>query len=428
MGLFGYTSSRQGARMRRQVVFLLLAGLLGRSGVAADWPQFRGPDGQGHSSARGLPLRWSEKENARWKTAIPGLGWSSPVIGDGQVWLTTATDQGHSLRAVCIDAESGRLLRDVEVFRVKSPPAINPKNSYASPTSVLDEGRLYVHFGSLGTACLETSSGKILWANQELRLDHKEGAGSSPILCGELLIINCDGLDVQYVAALEKKTGRLAWKVKRTGAHNPNPDFRKAYSTPLLIRVSGKEQMVSVGADRTSAYDPATGKEIWWVDYKGFSNTPRPVFGQGLVFLCTGYLRPEVWAVRPGGKGDVTKTHVVWREAKQAPANPSPLLVDDILYTVNDAGILTARSAKTGKLLWSERLDGPVSASPLYADGRLYSFDEDGKTSVLRPGPKFELLARNSLDGRILASPAAVGRALYLRTDGHLYRIEEPDK
>src|SRR5262249_47876408 len=247
------------ALMRMQVVSLFLAGLLCGSGVPADWPQFRGPDGQGHSSARGLPLRWNEKENVRWKTAIPGLGWSSPVIGDGRVWLTTATDDGHSLRAICVDADSGRLLRDIEVFRVKDPPPINPKNSYASPTPVLDDGRLYVHFGTFGTACLEAASGKILWINQELRLDHKEGPGSSPILCGDLLILNCDGLDVQYVAALDKKTGRLAWKTKRTGARAQNPDFRKAYTTPLVIRVGGKDQIVSVGADRTSAYDPATG-------------------------------------------------------------------------------------------------------------------------------------------------------------------------
>ncbi len=334
--------------MRVQVVSLFLAGLLGGSGVAADWPQFRGPDGQGHSSARGLPLRWSEKENIRWKTAIPGLGWSSPVIGDGRVWLTTATDAGHSLRAVCVDAASGRLLHDVEVFRVKDPPPINPKNSYASPTPVLDDTRVYVHFGTFGTACLETASGKILWTNQELRLDHKEGPGSSPILCGD--------------------------------------------------------------------------------HYNGFSNTPRPVFGHGLVFLCTGYMHPQVWAVRPDGKGDVTKTHVVWREARQAPASPSPLLVDDLLYTVTDLSMISARTATTGRLLWSERLGGPVTASPLYADGRLYSFDEAGKTSVLRPGPKFELLARNSLDGRVLASPAVAGRALFLRTDSHLYRIEERGK
>src|SRR5439155_8765585 len=195
--------------MRVQVVSLFLVGLLVDSGVAADWPQFRGPDGQGHSSARGLPLRWSEKENIRWKTAIPGLGWSSPVIGEGQVWLTTATDDGQSLRAVCVDIDNGRLLRDVEVFRIKNPPKINSKNSYASPTPVLDKGRLYVHFGTFGTAWLETSSGKIIWTNQELRLDHKEGPGSSPILCGERLIVNCDGMDVQYVAALETKTGQL---------------------------------------------------------------------------------------------------------------------------------------------------------------------------------------------------------------------------
>src|SRR5262245_21861424 len=413
--------------MRAQVLSLFLIGMFS-SHLAADWPQFRGPDGQGHSPARGLPLRWSEKENVRWKTPVPGLGWSSPVIAGGQVWLTTATDQGQSLRAVCLDAESGKLLRNVEVLHVKDPPKINAKNSYASPTPVLADGRLYVHFGTLGTACLDTATGKVLWSNEDLHLDHKEGPGSSPIVWGDLLIVNCDGMDVQYVAPLAPKTGLLAWKSKRTGVPSPNPDFRKAYSTPLVIRVGGKEQLVSVGADRASAYDPATGKEIWWVNYNGFSNVPRPVHGHGLAFLCTGNLRPEVWAVRPDGKGDVTRSHIVWREAKQAPANPSPLLVEETLYLVNDAGILAARSATTGRLLWSERLGGAFAASPLYADGRLYLCDEDGTTSVVKPGGKFELLARNSLDGRVQASPAVAGRALFLRTDGHLYRIEERGK
>lgn len=390
----------------------------------ADWPQFRGPDGQGHATARGLPVEWSETRNVAWKTAIPGLGWSSPVIADGQVWLTTATDNGHSLRAVGVDTASGTLVHDIEVFRIQNPIPINSKNSHASPTPILEAGRLYVHFGTLGTACLETVTGKVVWTNQELRLDHKEGPGSSPALCGDLLIVPCDGVDVQYVAALDKRTGRLAWKTPRTGAHNPNPDFRKAYSTPLVIRVGDREQIICVGADRTSAYDPATGKEIWWVNYNGFSNVPRPVFGHGLLYITTGYFKLEVWAVRPDGKSDVTASHVVWKQGKQGPANPSPLLVEDVLYTVSDMGIVTARNAATGRELWSQRLGSAVSSSPLFADGRLYICEEGGQTSVLRPGSKFERLARNPLNGRIQASPAADGKALFVRTEKHLYRIE----
>jgi outer membrane protein assembly factor BamB len=407
-------------------LFLLLSVLA--ASPAADWPQFRGPDGQGHSSAKGLPLRWSETENVRWKTRIPGLGWSSPVIAEGRVWLTTATDRGKSLRAVCVDAGTGKILHDVEVFHVKDPPSINTKNSYATPTPVLDDGRLYVHFGTLGTAGLDAATGKVLWTNQELHLNHKEGPGSSPVVWGDLVILNCDGLDVQFVAALEKKTGRVAWKARRTGVRNPNPDFRKAYSTPLVIRVDGRDQLVSVGADRTSAYNPVNGKEIWWVDYNGFSNVPRPVYGNGLVFLCTGFFRSAVWAVRTGGTGDVTKSRVVWRESRQVPANSSPLLVGDTLYTVSDMGVFTAREAATGRMLWNERLGGRFCSSPLHADGRIYVCDESGRTSVLKPGRQYELLGRNELKGRVQASPAVSGKALFLRTDGHLYRIEEASK
>lgn len=411
-----------------RAVAIVLADLLVSSLGHADWPQFRGPDGQGHATAKGLPLRWSETTNVRWKTAIPGLGWSSPVIGNNRVWLTTATEDGRSLRAVGVEVATGKLVHNIEVFRVQQPLHVNAKNSHASPTPVLEADRLYVHFGTLGTACLDTTTGKILWTNQELRLDHKEGPGSSPILCAELLVVNCDGADVQFVAALDKRTGRLAWKTARSGARHPNPDFRKAFSTPLLIPVDGQEQLVSVGADRASAYEPATGKEIWWVDYNGFSNVPRPVFGHGLVYLCTGYFKPELWAVRPGGKGNVSADRVAWRETRQVPTNPSPLLVEEILYTVSDAGIVTARSALTGRELWSQRLGGPVAASPLFADGRIYIGEESGQTSVLRPGTKYELLARNTLDGRVQASPAVEGRALFLRTDRFLYCLEEPGR
>jgi arylsulfatase A-like enzyme/outer membrane protein assembly factor BamB len=423
-----YTLTVKPTRKARGAVMDLRTVVLKPAEELLDWPQFRGPDGQGHSAARGLPLRWSETENVRWKVPIPGRGWSSPVVGEGRVWVTTALDGGRSLRAVGLDAATGQVLHNVEVFHVAKPISVNPKNSHASPTPVLEPGRLYVHFGTLGTACLATDTGKILWTNQELRLDHKEGPGSSPILCGDRLIVNCDGMDVQYVAALDKQTGQLAWKAPRTGARNPDRDRRKAYATPLVIEVGGRTLIVSPGAERANAYDPATGKELWWVDYPGYSNVPRPVFGQGLVFLCTGFERPEVWAVRPEGQGDVTKTGVVWRQAKQAPANPSPLLVGDVLYTVSDRGIVTARSAQTGREMWSERLGGAVSASPLYADGRVYVCEEEGTTSVFRPGPRFELLARNVLDGRVQASPAVAGRALFLRTERHLYRIEEAAK
>ena len=208
--------------MRIPIVFLLAFPFL-PAPAQPDWPQFRGPDGQGHSSATGLPLQWSETTNIRWKVPIPGRGWSSPVLGGGQIWLTTALDDGHSLRALCLEQQTGKLIHNIEVFQIPKPPVINGKNSYASPTPVLEPGRLYVHFGTFGTACIDTSTGKILWTNQELRLDHKEGPGSSPAVCGDLLILNCDGIDVQYVAALDKHSGRVAWKTPRSGAPTHTP-------------------------------------------------------------------------------------------------------------------------------------------------------------------------------------------------------------
>ena len=392
-----------------------------------NWPQFRGPSGQGHSDARGLPLSWSETENVTWKVPIPGRGWSSPVVQGNQIWMTTALDEGHSLRAICVDRASGRLLHNVEVFAPADPPEKNAKNSYASPTPVVEEGYVYVHFGTMGTACLDTSAGSIVWKNDELKLDHKEGPGSSPIMYGDLLILNCDGMDVQYVAALDKRTGRVVWRQDRQGANAPDPDQRKAYSTPLVIRFDERDELVSTGADRVVAYDPANGHRLWWVDYDGYSNVPRPLFAHGLVYIATGFNTPELLAIRPGGRGDVTETHVVWRFNSQVPKKPSPLLVGDEIYMTSDKGVATCLDAHTGAPVWRERLGGNHSASPVFADARIYFFSEEGHTSVLRRGREFSLLATSEIDSGIMASPAVVGRALLLRSETHLYRIERQE-
>lgn len=395
------------------------------------WPQFRGRDGQGHAAeAHDLPTAWSDSENVRWKTPLPGRGWSSPVIAQGKVWLTTATDEGRSLRALCIDVETGGIVRDIEVFAVDAPPAINGKNSYASPTSVIDGDRVYVCFGAFGTACLDADSGQVLWRQQGLKVDHKEGPGSSPVLWQDKLLIHCDGVDAQYVAALDKLTGEIAWKHERQGIRASTPDFRKAYCTPLVVQVGGQWQMIGPGADRVTAYDPATGDELWTVDYEGFSNVPRPVVQGDVAFVCTGYMQPKLYAIRLSAQkpsrqaANVTASHVVWKAAKQIPANPSPLLVDSRLYMVSDKGVATCLDSATGAEVWQERLGGDFSASPIYADGRIYLFSEEGEGLVLEAGEEFKELARNQLPGRIMASPAALGCAIYVRTDSHLYRLE----
>lgn len=397
----------------------------GLAASAATWPEFRGPTGQGHSDARRVPLEWSETKNVVWKTPIPGTGWSSPVVWGRQVWMTTALGEGRSLRAVGVDLDSGRVVHDVEVFTPREPAPINPKNSHASPTPAIESGRVYVHFGTMGTACLETESGRILWKNNELILDHKEGPGSSPILFEDLLIVNCDGMDVQYVVALKKDTGAVAWKTNRSAPLRDNPDFRKAYSTPLVIQVGGRPQLVSVGADQVNAYDPRTGEELWQVRVRGFSTVARPLFADGVIYVCSDYARPELWAIRADGRGNVTDTHVLWRFARQVPASPSPILVGGRIYMASNGGVATCLEARSGEQLWQERLGGNFSASPIHAGGYLYFANEEGLVTVVKPGDEFQVAASNQLDGRFLASPAVAGAALLLRTDTHLYRVEQ---
>jgi outer membrane protein assembly factor BamB len=402
--------------MRSACSVAILSMFLAATMLADEWPQFRGPDGQGHASQRGLPLEWSEENNIVWKAAVPGLGWSSPVISGQQIWLTTALDEGHSLHVICLDRETGKILHDVEVFQVADPGKVHSKNSYASPTPILEADRVYVHFGDNGTACL-SNNGKVLWRNQELKYAHGHGPAGSPVLYKDLLIISCDGTDKQFVVALDKRSGKLRWKTDRQG--------RMAYSTPLVIRVGGQDQLISTGGDAVVAYNPADGEEIWRVRYDGYSEVPRPVYGQGLVIVSSGYDSPVLYAIRPDGRGDVTDTHVAWTIDKAAPLNPSPLIISEELYSVSDNGIAICVDAKTGEQHWQKRLSGNYSASLLEADGHIYITSETGLTTVIAPGKKFESLASNQLDGRTLASLAVSEKALYLRTDTHLYRIEQ---
>ena len=415
--------------MRRRLPFVLVTLLVAAAPAALageNWPQFRGPSQQGHSDSTGLPVTWSETQSVRYKTLIPGEGWSSPVVWGGHVWLTTATEGGHSLRAVCVDRDKGKVVHNVEVFRVDKLDPKNSFNSYASPTPVVEEGRVYLSFGNYGNACLDTTTAKPIWTSRELKLDHKEGPGSSPVLYGDLFILHCDGMDVQYVAALNKHTGKLVWKTPRTTDFGNRPgDLRKAYNVPLFINEGGRDLMISVGAYRVFCYDPADGREIWSCGIPGFSNVPRPVYSDGVVHVCTGFMTPELWAIRTGGSGDVTASHVLWKLKQGIPQKPSILLVEGELYFVADTGVARCVDAKTGQSLWQERLEGKYTASPVYADGHVYFFSEDGLTTVIRPSRGgMQRVAESQLDGRFMASPAIAGKAMFLRTDKAVYRIE----
>jgi outer membrane protein assembly factor BamB len=402
---------------------LVVCGLLVQC-ARADWTQFRGSKGQGHAEARDLPERWSEKENVAWKVKVLGKGWSSPVIHAGQIWMTTAYRRGRSLRALCFDEATGEIVHNVELFSPSKPERVHVSNSHASPSPVIEDDRAYFHFGTMGTACVSTRTAEVLW-RQEMTVDHLTGPGSSPVLFEGRLFLQCDGLDEQFMAALDNQTGRVQWKTARSGPSRERM-MRRGFATPLVINSGGRIQLISPAADHVHSYDPVSGKELWRACYKGFSTVPRPVFGNEMVYVCTGFHKPELLAIRVDGTDDVTDSHVVWRVKRQVPLVPSPILVGDNLYMVSDNGVATCLNAHTGEMRFQTRLGGKFSASPVFTDGRIYFASENGNVSVIEVGDTAHILAVNRLNGVIMASPAVSGQALYVRTDRHLYRIEKP--
>ncbi|MDG2122180.1 MAG: PQQ-binding-like beta-propeller repeat protein [Verrucomicrobiales bacterium] len=397
-------------------VFLSLA----HASLAENWTEFRGPTKQGHATGNSFPTRWSDTQNVAWKRQLPGSGWSSPIHVDGRVYLTTAdsADGPLSLRTLCLDASSGDTIWNKQVFSISDPKNIHNKNSNASPTPVFENGRLYIHFGHMGTACLNLE-GDPIWTNTGLAYPPVHGNGGCPEISGDHLIFSCDGARDPFVVALDKNTGKIAWKKPRSS------DAKKkfSFSTPLTIEVDGKKQLVTCGSNIVQALDPQTGEEIWHVNYTGYSVVPRPVFAHGLVYISTSFDNPVAMAIRPDGSGDVSETHVAWTAPKRAPNTPSTLVVGDEFYMVSDGGIVSCLDAKSGKIHYQERASGPVSASPLYAGGHIYIQDERGKAVVLKPGKEFKVVAENDLDEKSLASYGVGQACLFIRTESHLYRI-----
>ncbi len=394
---------------------------------AHDWPEFRGPTGQGLSPAKDVPLNWSATSNVVWKAAIPGSGWSSPVLVGGRLYLTTAQStpgaKGLVLTTLCLNAKDGKTIWSTPVFNPEDGASLHRKNGYASPTPLIRDGHLYVHFGHLGTACLDLN-GQVIWRQNSIRYPSVHGNGGSPVVAGNLLVFSCDGFTDPVVVALDRKSGAVVWKTPRGNESIPK---KFAFSTPLVITNAGRAELISPGAGGTYAYDPSTGRPLWRVSTgTGFSVVPRPVFAHGLIFVNTDYDFPKLYAIRPGGEGDVPSTHLQWEIKRGAPSTPSPLVVGDELYFVSDAGIATCADAKTGEVRWNERLGGGFSASPVHAEGRVYFQNEEGVGFVVKAGKSFELLAKNELGERTLASYAVDDGALFIRGAENLYRVGNP--
>jgi outer membrane protein assembly factor BamB len=402
------------------------------------WPQFRGPSGDGHSDAKNVPTKWAENKNIKWKVAVHDKGWSSPVVWGKQVWVTTATAKGDKYYAVCFERDTGKVIYDLLLFELgpKETAVVGPTpfedwekyNSHASPTPLLEEGRIYVHFGASGTACIDTTNGKVLWKQTELKCNHHRGAGSSPIFAGDLVILTFDGFDVQFLVALNKSDGKIAWKQDRKlHPATMNGDLKKAYSTPLLIELEGKKLIVSPSAGATAAYDAKTGAEVWRVLHGGMNASLRPVFGHGMIFTASSDGGKQMVAVKVDGKGDVTNTHTAWTFNKGAPNRSSFLLTGDHLLMVNSGGIASCVSVKDGKELNKTRLDpkaNKFTASPILVDKKWYVFDEDGNSFVLSADENLKILETNKLASGCKASPAAVDGQLFVRTLTHLYCLE----
>lgn len=413
-------------RFLRAAILLLVAIPFGAPyarASALEWPEFRGPTGQGISTATNVPIHWGASTNILWQTETPA-GWSSPVVSGGRIYLTGAKildDAGDvSLHALCIDPENGKILWHVEVFRASAAAAkkIHSKNSLASPTPIVRAGKLYVHFGHMGTAALDLS-GKVLW-RQTIEYSPVHGNGGSPALIGDNLIFGCDGASDPFLVALDTKTGAIRWKTPRNTAARSKFSF----CTPLPIEVDGRSELISPASGFVGAYEPQTGSEIWRVGYgEGYSVVPRPVYAHGLIYVSSGFDRPIIYAINPAGALKNADKNVAWTYAKSAPTTPSLLVGGNELYFVSDGGIATCLDARTGEMHWTERLGGGFSASPVFAENRIYMQNESGTGFVIKASKSYELLAKNELGERSLASPAILDNSILVRTESHLWRI-----
>tara|TARA_B100001057_G_scaffold493554_1_gene588225 strand:- start:2974 stop:4218 length:1245 start_codon:yes stop_codon:yes gene_type:complete len=397
--------------------------------LGKDWNQFRGPTGQGHSPWDDLPLKWSRKDFVEWKTEWPGKAWSSPILVDTSLVMTNATQSDGTLvlEVFALDSATGKKQWRRVLFEHDETPLIHKKNSHASPTPFYDGERLFVHFGNLGTACL-SKDGEVIW-KKIFDYSPVHGSGSSPIVHRGLLLFSADGAKNPCLYALDKKTGEVKWRANRES----KAKRKFSFCTPLVISRNGKYQIISPASDYVFSYD-LNGKQLWKSYYSGgYSVVPRPVYGNEMIYVSSGYNRPTLYAVKVDGMGEVTQTHVAWKTSKAVPHNSSPVLARgtggrELFFMAADSGVVSCLDPKNGELIWMERVAGSCSASLLHAGGRIYLTDESGKTFVFKVGIRYELLAENDLDERTLATPIAVPGGLVIRTENAVWKIGNKGK
>ncbi len=398
-----------------------------------NWTHFRGSNLDGHAQVSKAPLHWSDTTNVVWKAKVKGLGWSSPVVYGNQIWLTSAATDGKEFYTLCYDLKTGKLLDEKTIFTAEDPQRIHGTNSYATPTPCIEEGFVYVHYGSFGTACINTNNFEIVWKREDMPCDHMQGPASSLLLYKNLLIVHLEGTQDPYVAALNKKTGETVWKSVRPKEiyDKLEPVYRKSYQTPLVVNVNGRDLLISNSSFMCFAHDVNTGEVIWTVEYGYDSTVSMPLYWDGLVYVNSGWIfldnKPyftREYAIDPTGKGDVTKTHVKWIYEDEVPQIPTPVIVDGKMYMVHDRGMVSCIDAKTAKVVWKHELKGNFNSSPVYAAGNIYFFSVKGDCTIIKPGDSFEIVAENKIGETVKAVPAFVDDIMILRTEKNLYLIK----
>jgi outer membrane protein assembly factor BamB len=439
--------------IRFVTLLAILPSMLVVSSLQAEefWHQFRGANGDGVSQSKGLPVNFKEgSDNIKWKVEIKGRAWSSPIVWGDQVWVTNAPEiqnprdkpparrnlqnddsigilkEPIAFWALSFDLATGHPVHKIKAFETKTVQYTHSTNSYGSCTPCIEDGRVYIHFGSYGTACFDTKSGKRLWERKDLECHHWRGPASSPVVHGDALILTFDGYDVQYIVALNKKTGKTIWKTDRgIDYKTDNGDRKKAYSTPRVLNVSGRDLVVSPFAMATTAYALDSGERVWTVFHGGMNTGARPLYGNGLLYICAGSGADSLIAVSPNGEGDVTKSHVRWKQGKQTPRRASQILLGDRIFMMTDDGVATCLNAIDGSIVWTKRVGGRFWASPIAANGLIYFSSQEGKIVVIKAADEYEEVAENQLASGFNASPAVAGDSLILRSFTHLYRVDK---